>query len=219
MARTSARTARKRPNRADAAPDGREQTRGKVLRAALPLLYNRGYRGTTMSAVASEVGITAAALYWHFRSKQDLCFAAVNDELRWFAAELRSSADEATPARKLGRFVRTYVLLKLRQKEYLNEPGALGAYSQLRSNLTRLQQGQLDTLQKEIYKLLRTTLVAGRDAGVFRFEDLTVTTFFIITACEYAFSWVSSGGRLPPSKIADHYQHLVLAMVGCSIED
>jgi AcrR family transcriptional regulator len=216
MARMASRNAR---SHADATPEVPEQTREKILRAALPLLYNRGYRGTTMNAVAGEVGISAAALYWHFSSKRDLCFAAVNDELRWFGHELRASAEEPTPARKLSRFVRTYVMLKLQQKEYLDEPGALGAYRQLHRALTRWQQAQLDAVQKEMYALLRGMLAAGRDADMFRFDDLAVTTFVILTTCEYAFSWVRPSGRLSPAKIADHYKRLVLAMVDCRASD
>jgi AcrR family transcriptional regulator len=181
-----------------APPEASEQTREKILRA-----------------IAAEVGISAPALYWHFASKREICFAAVHDELRHFAYALRPSAHEPTPDAQLAQFVRTYVLLKLQQNGRLKEPGALGAYRQLREALTRKEQGSLDALQHEVYSLLHTILEAGEKVGAFRFEDATATTFAALTMCEYVFSWVRPNGRLAASEVAGIYKDLVLSMVGC----
>ncbi len=193
-----------------------EQTRERILSAALALFYDKGYRGTSLSAIAREVGISAPALYWHFSSKRDICFAAVHDELRRFSYALTPSAEEPTPDARLGQFVRTYVLLKLRQNERLKEPGALGAYRQLREALSRKQQEKLDAIQRQLYDLLHEILAFGRREGVFRFGDAAATSFAIITMCEYVFAWVRPGGRLSAAAIADLYRDLVLSMVGVS---
>jgi AcrR family transcriptional regulator len=213
--RSSSRTGARRGQEAPAA-EAPEQTREKIVSAALALFYDKGYRGTSLIAIAKEVGISAPALYWHFSSKREICFAAVHDELRRFAYALTPSAEELTSDARLGQFVRTYVLLKLRQNERLKEPGALGAYRQLRDALTRKQQETLDRLQRQIYDLLHEILVSGQREGLFRFGDVTATSFAIITMCEYVFTWVRPGGRLSPPAVADLYRDMVLALVGCS---
>jgi len=43
-----------------------------VVRAALRLLDEVGLDGLTLRKLASELGVQAPALYWHFKSKQDL---------------------------------------------------------------------------------------------------------------------------------------------------
>lgn len=192
-----------------------EQTREKILAAALPLFYDKGYRGTSLNAIAKEVGISAPALYWHFSSKRDICFAAVHDELRRFSYALMPSGKENAPDLRLGQYVRTYVLLKLQQNERLKEPGALGAYRQLYDALSKKQQQQLDVIQRQIYQLLNQILEAGLARGVFRFGDLTATSFALITMCEYVFAWAHPQGRLGASAVADLYKDLALAMVGC----
>lgn len=212
-AKTSAKQSRPE---AIAAAEPPEQTRERILSAALALFYDKGYRGTSLSAIAREVGISAPALYWHFSSKRDICFAAVHDELRRFAYALTPSAQEPTPDARLGQFVRTYVLLKLRQNERLKEPGALGAYRQLREALTGKQQEKLDAIQRQLYDLLHQILIAGEREGNFRFGDVTATSFAIITMCEYVFAWVRPGGRLSAATVADLYKDLVLSMVGAS---
>ena len=191
-----------------------ENTRERIVRAAIALFYERGYRGTSVAAIANQLKISAPALYWHFPSKREICFAAVYEELRKFEHALSPCQFEATPELKLSRFVRTYVHLKLQQNEWLREPGAIGAYRQLREALSAKQRERLDNLQRGVLSMLRAILSEGADAGMFRFEDLSATAFAVVTLCEYVFAWVRTPGRLGAQEIADLYRGLVLAMVG-----
>jgi len=194
------------------AADG-DGTRQRILDVALRLFYARGYRATSLSAIADEVGISAPSLYWHFESKNELCFAAVRDELRRFVDGVESGAQGPDPRARLGGFVRAYVLLKLGQNERLETPGAAMGYRQLRDALRPARREEIDVLQRHVLDLLRGILAEGRERGVFAFGDLSTTAFAIITTCEYVFSWVQPGGRLSAHDIADEYRALVLAMV------
>jgi AcrR family transcriptional regulator len=204
----------RKPGAAEAEQASSDDTRERIVRAAIALFYARGYRGTSVAAIARQLNISAPALYWHFRSKREICFAAVYEELRRFCHALLPCQWEATPELRLGGFVRTYVLLKLDQNEWLSEPGAIGAYRQLRLALTSRQRERLDALQREILQMLRKILSDGAERGVFRFDDLTATAFAVVTLCEYVFAWVRAPGRLGPKEVADLYRGLVLAMVG-----
>jgi TetR/AcrR family tetracycline transcriptional repressor len=46
--------------------------RDKVVEAALELLNEGGFEGLTLRRLADKLGVKAAALYWHFKNKQDL---------------------------------------------------------------------------------------------------------------------------------------------------
>jgi AcrR family transcriptional regulator len=50
-------------------------TREQILDAARHLFLELGYDKTSLREVADEVGVTKAALYYHFRSKEDLLLA------------------------------------------------------------------------------------------------------------------------------------------------
>ncbi|ALC18713.1 TetR/AcrR family transcriptional regulator [Streptomyces pristinaespiralis] len=50
-----------------------------ILAAAIDCFQRSGYQATEMKDIAAAVGITAAALYHHFRSKQELLGAALLD--------------------------------------------------------------------------------------------------------------------------------------------
>lgn len=54
-------------------PDRRQE----ILEAALRVFAQRGYEAATNAAIARDAGVTAAALYYYFPSKEDLFLAAV----------------------------------------------------------------------------------------------------------------------------------------------
>lgn len=188
--------------------------RERILEAATMLFYRQGFGSTSMNAIAAELDISAPALYWHFSSKQELCFEAIHAELERFVAGLRPPSKERQPSRQLAAFVAAYVVLKLRQSETLQTPGAAGVYSQLREALAPAQQERLDQLQREVVKQLRGILRRGVKAGEFEIENVTVTTFAVISMCEYVFNWFDPDGPLTMDAVAEEYQSLVLSMVG-----
>lgn len=54
-----------------------EQTRLRILRAALSLFAEKGYERTTFEDVARRIRLSKGAVYWHFKSKPDLLSALV----------------------------------------------------------------------------------------------------------------------------------------------
>ncbi len=188
--------------------------RDRILSVATTLFYRQGYGGTSMNSIAAELDISGPALYWHFKSKQELCFEAIKAELDRFVSGLRPASREPGPTMQLSAFAAAYVELKLRQSETLDTPGASGVYRQLRDSLTQSQRETLDGLQRQVVKQLRGILRRGEKAGEFKIDNLTVTVFAIISLCEYVFSWFDPDGPLSIADVADDYRGLVLSMVG-----
>ncbi|WP_415950539.1 TetR/AcrR family transcriptional regulator [Streptomyces sp. KLOTTS4A1] len=62
------------------------QRRAEILRAALEVIAERGYRGTSLAAVAERVGLTQQGLLHHFPTKEALLIAVLEDRDRWDAA-------------------------------------------------------------------------------------------------------------------------------------
>jgi AcrR family transcriptional regulator len=188
--------------------------RERILTVATTLFYRQGFGGTSMNAIATELGISGPALYWHFTSKQELCFEAIQDELERFVGGLRPPLKKATPTLQLSAFVSSYVVLKLQQSQTLKTPGAAGVYSQLVESLTPAQRATLDESQRKVIKQLRSILRRGVKAGEFKIENVTVSTFAIISMCEYVFNWFDPDGPLTMDAVGAEYQSLVLSMVG-----
>ena len=56
---------------------GALSTRDRILEAALELFTEQGFDKTSLREVAERVGVTKAALYYHFRSKEELLSSLV----------------------------------------------------------------------------------------------------------------------------------------------
>ncbi|MGH9080899.1 MAG: TetR/AcrR family transcriptional regulator [Acidimicrobiales bacterium] len=50
-------------------------TRARILEVALDLFIDQGYDKTSLREIAGRLGLTKAALYYHFHSKQDILLA------------------------------------------------------------------------------------------------------------------------------------------------
>ena len=58
-----------------------EQTRARVIDAAITLFAKRGFASTSTHDLARAIGMTPGVLYWHFADKEAI-LAAVLDELQ-----------------------------------------------------------------------------------------------------------------------------------------
>jgi AcrR family transcriptional regulator len=52
--------------------DTRTDTRTRILDVARELFIEQGYEGTSLREISDRLGITKAALYYHFRSKEEI---------------------------------------------------------------------------------------------------------------------------------------------------
>jgi AcrR family transcriptional regulator len=60
-------------------PRPRGDTRGRIRQVALELFAEQGYEQTSLREVAERLGVTKAALYYHFKSKEDIVAAFAED--------------------------------------------------------------------------------------------------------------------------------------------
>lgn len=58
-------------------PDEPSSTRDRIMEAAIDLFTEQGFDKTSLREVADRVGVTKAALYYHFRSKEELLLSLI----------------------------------------------------------------------------------------------------------------------------------------------
>jgi AcrR family transcriptional regulator len=71
-----------RPQTPVAAPHdarGRGDTRARIQQVAVALFAEQGYEKTSLREIAERLGVTKAALYYHFKSKEDIVRSLVED--------------------------------------------------------------------------------------------------------------------------------------------
>src|ERR1700692_1462827 len=57
----------------------RTDTRSRVQKVALELFAEQGYEKTSLREIAERLGVTKAALYYHFKSKEDIVHSFTDD--------------------------------------------------------------------------------------------------------------------------------------------
>ncbi|MEN8182633.1 MAG: TetR/AcrR family transcriptional regulator [Myxococcota bacterium] len=116
-----------------------EATRAELLKLGAELLAERGYAGTSLGEIAQRAGLTKGAIYHHFRGKEEI-FAAVVEEvllqsLYRIQEASREQAQEAGETRE-NSWERLFAMVELlldsfrepavRQIVWLDGPAALG---------------------------------------------------------------------------------------------
>jgi len=77
----------------------RRDTRARIQQVAVELFTEHGYEGTSLREIAERLDVTKAALYYHFKSKEDIVKSLVEDYygqmdalIDWGRAQPRSAA-------------------------------------------------------------------------------------------------------------------------------
>src|SRR3954467_2858043 len=58
-----------------------KDTRTRIQSVALELFIEQGYEATSLREIAERLGVTKAALYYHFKTKDDIVASLVADRL------------------------------------------------------------------------------------------------------------------------------------------
>jgi AcrR family transcriptional regulator len=89
-------------------PDGGD-TRSRLRQLALQLFAEQGYEKTSLREIAERLGVTKAALYYYFKSKEDIVrslvedyMAEIDDLIAWAKDQPR---DPATRAEIVSRYL------------------------------------------------------------------------------------------------------------------
>lgn len=83
-----------------------EATRARILETALELFHHRTFGGTSVNEIVEKAGITKGALFHHFKGKNELGYAVVDELLRMevkriWEESLRGSVDPITDLREI----------------------------------------------------------------------------------------------------------------------
>ena len=71
----------------------------RIISAALELFAENGVGGTSLQMIADAIGVTKAAVYHQYHSKDEIVLAAAKAELERVDAVVRAAEGEPTQAR------------------------------------------------------------------------------------------------------------------------
>lgn len=132
------------------------ETRDQILKIAGELLSKRGYWGVSMQDIADVLGITKAALYYHFPSKQALTRALLEQTYEEFFSTLEEASSRfSNPASKLLSTLDAYITFAL-QKPQIN----FLLFTET-EELDESLRAYLETVHRDVKNFFRSIIGAG----------------------------------------------------------
>lgn len=191
--------------RKEKAPVGRPPTitapRKTILTHAARLFAERGFEQTSLEDVGRSVGVSKAAVYYYFPSKQDLYDEIAIGLLEGLYAHVRGVVGAAGPEEDpVALFMRAHA-------EYFEENfegfatllhGMGGLRAQMRSERQIRVRDQYETF-------LRDVLTQAAAAGRLRVDDPALTAKAILSMLNWMSRWYKPGGPRRAVEIAEYY--------------
>ncbi|MBE1487163.1 TetR/AcrR family transcriptional regulator [Plantactinospora soyae] len=114
-------------------------TRSRIQAVALELFTEHGYEKTSLREIAERLGVTKAALYYHFKSKDDIVNSFVSDRIERLDGLIEWARQQ--PADAAGR----RATLDRYSEEFFGDTGhsVMRFFEQNRTVLTHLSSGQM----------------------------------------------------------------------------
>jgi AcrR family transcriptional regulator len=179
--------------------------------AAVEAFAERGYHATTTRDIAGRAGMSPAALYIHYRTKEELLYRISGVGHRLALRVLQDAAGgSGTPAERLAAAVHSFVRwhaehhTTARVVQY-----ELGA-------LSEEHYAEVVSLRRDVDSVVRSILREGVETGEFDIPDIPGTTLAVLSLCIDVARWFRADGRRTPDEVGALYAGLALRMAGAA---
>ncbi|MFE9769057.1 TetR/AcrR family transcriptional regulator [Streptomyces sp. NPDC005808] len=181
----------------------------RLLVAAVEAFAERGYHATTTRDIAGRAGMSPAALYIHYKTKEELLHRISRighdkaiDILRTAAERDGSAAERLADA--VRSFVRWHAAQHTTARVVQYELDALGPEA----------RAEIVALRRRTDAAVRGIIQDGVAAGEFDVPDVPGTTLAVLSLCIDVARWFNVNGPRTPDEVGALYADLVLRMVG-----
>jgi AcrR family transcriptional regulator len=181
----------------------------RILLAAATAFAERGFHATTTRDIAAQAGLSSAALYFYFSSKEEVLYQIAASALD-FTIEV--AANEAkgpgSPAERLARLVRVLTIWHTYNSQVahvvLYQTGAL----------TPAHLADIAGKQRKVSQIVRQVITDGVKSGDFDVADAGAATIAVLSLCLDVARWYRPGYRLTPQQLGDFNAVAALRIAG-----
>jgi AcrR family transcriptional regulator len=129
---------------------GAEDTRSRLLDTALRLFTEHGVEGTSLQMIADALGVTKAAVYYHFKAKDEITEAVTEPALRELDVIVAEAGKQRRRGAQIDYLLAGFVDLVVRHRAlvalFSSDPGIARAIDKSIHGSVALKQGILGLL-------------------------------------------------------------------------
>ncbi len=183
----------------------------RLLLSAHQVFARKGYAGATTREIAAGAGMSPAAMYIHYRSKQDLLFhLSLLGHESCEEALLAARAVGSTPTERLSLMIGTFAAWHA-----THHTTARIVHYELAS-LTRDNFDAVAVIRRRIDRIVVDAVEAGLADGSFRPTDPAGTALALTSMCVDVARWFPAGTLHSPADVRSLYADLALRLMGAA---
>lgn len=177
----------------------------QINQKATLLFKEKGYAATSMRDLAAAIGIEAASLYSHLRSKEELlqriCFGMA--EAFFEARDQVNSLNVAAP-------VKLRLAIEKHVEVVTNDVNASAVFLHEWRHLSEPDLSVFKSMRREYEAYWTAIIRAGEAAGQLQVANEKLTVLSLLSSLNWLYDWYQPGGKLKPYEIANQLADQVL---------
>jgi len=182
----------------------------EICRVAARMICEKGYDATSMSEIASAVGITKAGIYHHIEGKRELLFAIMTygmDSLYEQVINPALAIDD--PELRLRTIITNHARLITSNSSPQGNNFVTIVVDET-AGLMTAHRRKVDQRKRSYVDLIRRTLTELKDEGKLRDVDVTAAAFSLLGMIIWLSRWYDPRGRLTPDQVAIEISSIAL---------
>ncbi|WP_266202267.1 TetR/AcrR family transcriptional regulator [Pontibacter kalidii] len=177
----------------------------QIERTATVLFKSKGYSATSMRDLANALGIEAASIYSHIKSKEEIlqrvCFRMARE---FFEALDAAEASGGSATERLKRAISAHVQVLTKNTE------ASAVFLHEWRHLSEPMHGTYLSLRDKYEARFRDIIRAGTGNGEFMVPDEKFAVLTILSGLNWIHTWYKPEGKMTPAEIAGNLSEMLL---------
>lgn len=187
-------------------PPAVDNPRQRILDQAASLFAEKGYETSSINELAAAMGVSKAAVYHYFPSKQQLYDAIILDTLTGLIKTVNEEVDQETsPAKKLRRFITAHARYFESHRDGFVV--MLVGFSGMQCREFRDEAMQLRDAHEQLLRRIIANGIASRD---FRQVDIVMAGRAVLSLLNWMVRWFKPGGGATAEELVIEYFNLFL---------
>lgn len=181
----------------------------RLIGSAMQAFAERGYHATTTRHISEGAGLSPAALYVHFKSKEAALYAVSRSGHLGVLDAIRAAADEeSTPPDRMRAVVRAFTTWHVRYHT------ACRVAQYEIAALTEEHYAEIADIRRDTEQFVRREIQAGVDSGDFTVPAVATAARAILSMGIDVARWYQPGRSTDPDLLATQYAELAASMLG-----
>lgn len=178
--------------------------KGRLLREATHLFLTKGYERSTVRDIASAVGIQSGSIFHHFRTKEDILRAVMEETITLITERMREELKVAETSKD-----KIFALIKCELESVIGETSeAMSILVYEWRSLSEDNQRDILAMRHTYEQLWMDTLNEAKDDG-FISMDTFILRRLLTGALGWSRNWFSADGSVSIDSLAEQAMQLV----------